>query len=438
LFPSKQIHIGGDEAPKTRWEKCSKCQNRIKTEKLHDAHELQSYFIKRIQAFLKTKDKEIIGWDEILEGGLSKDAIVQSWRGFEGGIEAAKHGNRVIMSPTSHAYLDYDLKAIDLKKVYSFNPIPKELSDEEAKFVIGGECNMWTEHVPDEKTLDQKVFPRMLAMSEVLWRYPKERNFKQFSNRIQHQYPILDLYKVDYGNEAVPFTFTIDLEKDMSYVTLLPYSNQINLNYKESCTSCTTTFKAYTKPIALQKSLQLDVQALKNAKAYGPIISIPFEKHRAVGASVYYQAMYSDYYTGGGKQALVDSKLGTLDFRDGAWQGFWGKDAELILYFEDGLESVTEVAAQFYQYNNSWIFLPTEFSAEISNDKLNWESFGKALPQLKPKERGKHIETIKIKSEESKRFHYLKIKAKTLGKVPDWHEAAGSDAWVFLSEIIVK
>ena len=165
LFPSKYLHIGGDEAPKSRLEACSKCQNRIEEEGLKDEHELQAYFIKRIQTFLNSKGKEIIGWDEILEGGLTEGAIVQSWRGVEGGIAAAKQGNKVIMSPTSHAYLDYDLKAINLEKIYSFNPIPTDLSSDFHANIIGGECNMWTEHVPDEKTLDYKVFPRILGMA---------------------------------------------------------------------------------------------------------------------------------------------------------------------------------------------------------------------------------------------------------------------------------
>ena len=145
LFPSKYIHIGGDEAPKYRWENCIKCKKRIQDENIQDTHELQSYFIQRIENYISGKGKKLIGWDEILEGGLANDATVQSWRGFEGALEAVKTGHDAIVSPTSHAYFDYDLDAIDLKKVYNFDPIPAGVPSDKEKHIIGGECNMWTE-----------------------------------------------------------------------------------------------------------------------------------------------------------------------------------------------------------------------------------------------------------------------------------------------------
>ena len=175
----------------------------------------------------------MIGWDEILEGGLSENATVQSWRGMEGGITAANSGHNAIMSPTSHAYFDYDLKAIDLEKVYNFDPIPAELAADKQHFIIGGEANMWTEHLPDEDNLDSKVFPRLLAMSEVLWSYPKERNYEAFYNRVQHHYPLLKNFGVNYGQETVPMTFSITKGKDdNTYVKLFPSTENIQLTHK--------------------------------------------------------------------------------------------------------------------------------------------------------------------------------------------------------------
>ena len=199
LFPSSFIHIGGDEAPKTRWENCPKCQKRMIEENLKDEHELQSYFIKRIEKYLNSRGKTLIGWDEILEGGLAKNAVVQSWRGMNGGIEAAKHGNKVIMSPTSHAYFDYSIKSTDMKQVYHFDPIPTELDSIQKQLVLGGECNLWSEHIPNEKKLDEMVFPRMLAMSEVLWSYPKERNYNDFLARADIHAHLLRSYGVNVG-----------------------------------------------------------------------------------------------------------------------------------------------------------------------------------------------------------------------------------------------
>jgi len=200
LFPSEYIHIGGDEVPKTRWKNCKKCTERLQKENLNNFEELQSYFIKRIDNYLKSKGKTLIGWDEILEGGLSPNAVVQSWRGFEGGINAVRQKHFVIMSPTSHCYFDYPLDKINLEKVYSFDPIPADLTDYESTFILGGECNMWTERAPQE-LVDSKLFPRILAISEILWRYPVNRDYDEFHNRVKNHNRRLEILGVKYGGE---------------------------------------------------------------------------------------------------------------------------------------------------------------------------------------------------------------------------------------------
>ena len=204
LFPSKYIHIGGDEVPKDRWENCPKCQGRIESEKLNDEHELQSYFITRMEKFINSKGKQIIGWDEILEGGLAPEATVQSWRGIQGAIDAAKQGHDVIVSPTSHCYFDYPVDVTDMQKVYSFDPVPPDLSLDERKHVLGSEGNMWTEYAPQE-LIDDRLFPRMLALSEVVWTYPAERNYEEFRQRVQKHYDRLDFIGIRYGLETKPF-----------------------------------------------------------------------------------------------------------------------------------------------------------------------------------------------------------------------------------------
>ena len=440
LFPSKYIHIGGDEAPKVRWEECEKCQQRILDNNLKDEHELQSYFIKRIQTFLNSKGKQIIGWDEILEGGLANGAIVQSWRGMEGGKEAVKNGNQAIMSPTSHAYFDYDLKAIDLEKVYSFNPIPKGLTNEEEGLIIGGECNMWTEHVPDEINLDSKVFPRILAMSEVLWSASdiKQKNYTEFNKRVQKHYTILDKHNVDYGEESVPMTFSLSPSQTGSFITLYPYDSTIQLKYKSECATCDTNFIDYVKAFQIIKSGILKVQPYKNNKIYGDLIEIPFSNHAAINRNVNYSTEYSEWYQAGGNKGLVDSKLGTLDFRDGAWQGFWGNDLECIIDFEKLEAGIFSITANFYQYSNSWIFIPEEMNAEISDDGKVWKNWGSVKSNVNLEQRGKFIHSLAISNQEGGNFRYLKVKVKNVGKVPEWHEAAGSDAWIFIDEIIVK
>jgi hexosaminidase len=202
LFPAPYLHIGGDECPKERWQNCPKCQARIKAEGLKDEFELQSYFIKRIEKFLNTRNRQIIGWDEILEGGLAPGATVQAWRNVEGAIAAAKSGHPAIVSPVTHAYFDYPIEKTNLEKTYEFHPVPAGLTAAEEKYILGGECTMWTERAPQE-TIDSKMFPRILGICEALWTGPKDKNFEQFRNRVGKHYPRLDKLGVQYGPEAL-------------------------------------------------------------------------------------------------------------------------------------------------------------------------------------------------------------------------------------------
>lgn len=437
LFPSKYIHIGGDEAPKVRWAECKKCRRRIASEGLTGEEELQSYFIRRIQAFLNENGREIIGWDEILEGGLAKGAIVQSWRGMEGGIEAVRHGNQAIMSPTSHAYLDYGLDAIDLKKVYGFDPIPKDLTPSERELIIGGECNMWTEHVPNEKTLDSKVFPRLLAMAEVLWSDSSSRDFSEFTNRVQSHYPILEKLDVHYGEESVAMSYTMELHNGDAYLKLIPYSRAISLKYNYACTGCSNSTKDYSKKIPIRKSGTIAVQPYRNGQPYGDSIYIPVVHHAGINAKVTYDNPYSNWYTAGGENGLVDGKLGTLNFRDGGWQGFQGYDFDCTLTL-DNPSKVSSVTAHFYQYSNSWIFIPEEVEVDVSLDGAIWKSWGSVTCNNDPKQRGKFIQPVQIATDNPEVINFIRLSAKNTATVPDWHEAAGSDAWLFIDEIIVK
>ncbi len=214
LFPSQYIHIGGDEVPKVRWQESEVAQEVISREGLADEDELQSYFIKRIESFLQAQGRRLIGWDEILEGGLAPDATVMSWRGMEGGIEAARQGHDVIMTPTSHCYFDYyqadpeqEPLAIrgltPLEKVYSFEPVPEMLSAEDAEHILGAQGNVWTEYMATTDYVEYMVFPRMLALSEVVWSPPDLRNWEGFVQRLPDHLRHLDALGVNYRQPEV-------------------------------------------------------------------------------------------------------------------------------------------------------------------------------------------------------------------------------------------
>jgi hexosaminidase len=213
LFPSQYIHVGGDEATKTNWEKCPKCQSRIKIEGLRDEAGLQSYFITRMEKFLNSKGRNLIGWDEILEGGLAPEATVMSWRGFAGGIAASKSGHDVVMSPTDFCYFDYyqgpkesEPLAIGgylpLSKVYEFNLIPKELTADEAKHILGGQANLWTEFIPTPEHSEYMLFPRLDAMTEALWSMPENKNYQDFLIRLNRQFERYDNAGIKYSKKV--------------------------------------------------------------------------------------------------------------------------------------------------------------------------------------------------------------------------------------------
>lgn len=214
LFPSKYIHVGGDECPKDAWEQCPDCQQRIKDEGLKNEHELQSYFIQRIEKYLNSKGKKLIGWDEILEGGIAPEATVMSWRGVKGGIEAAKLNHDVVMTPTTNCYFDFyqskDKESeplaqggyLPMEKVYDYEPIPEELNKQESQHVLGAQANVWTEYITNIPHLEYMIFPRLCALSEVVWSPKDSKDFTDFQSRMEETYPLLKLYNINYCDHS--------------------------------------------------------------------------------------------------------------------------------------------------------------------------------------------------------------------------------------------
>ena len=430
LFPSEYIHIGGDEAPKFRWENCAKCKKRIIDENLHDTHQLQSYFIQRIENYINSKGKKLIGWDEILEGGLAQGATVQSWRGFEGAVEAAKAGHDAIVSPTSHAYFDYGLDAIDLEKVYDFNPIPEGLTTKEAEHIIGGECNMWTERAP-QNTIDSKVFPRLLAISEVLWAAPEHRNYKNFYNRVQAHYKRLDNLGVSYGLETIPVHFNSDHKDGAFHITLNKGKKDLNLFYLVNEGEPIP----YDSTFSLSETSHLEVRAVKKGKPYGDPFEIELYQHKGLDATITGLNEYYKGYAGGGDHCIGDGLRGSINFRDGRWQGYSGTDFVATISFEK-VQQIDSVISSFYQYNLSWIFMPEKITVYTSVDGENYYNRASFEPQISGRVDGQFFEEF-VMTFPQVDAKYIKIKAQNIGQCPEWHPAAGSDAWLFVDEIRV-
>lgn len=430
LFPSEYIHIGGDEVPKYRWEHCGKCQRRIEAEGLHDEHELQSYFIGRIGKFLSSKGKKMIGWDEILEGGLPEGATVQSWRGFEGAKAAVEMGHQAIVSPTSHAYFDYGLNDINLEKVYSFNPVPPGITGSQEALILGGECNMWSERAPQPK-VDSKVFPRIIAMSEVLWS-KSQKDYSEFRKRLSSHYPMLDKLGVDYGFEAVPVKIQTSVTDSLLKVSLASYDSSLTIHYDNGMERAT-----YDSPFEVEQTTTIAITFEKKVSVFKDTIFQKIEPHLANGVVPKIEANYNKNYSAGGEEALTNGMKGSTKFRDGNWQGYWGDDIVATLDLGT-LKSINELSSGFLQYNNAWIFFPVEVSYEVSDDGINYRKLGTVPNKDFPENKEQKIQeyTLKLSSEIQTRF--VRMKAKNLGICPDWHDAAGSKAWLFIDEIALK
>ncbi|MFA6830647.1 MAG: family 20 glycosylhydrolase [Bacteroidaceae bacterium] len=320
LFPSQYIHIGGDEASKTAWAQCPRCQRRMAKEGLTTEEELQSYFIKRIEKFLTSKGRKLLGWDEILQGGLAPDATVMSWRGTEGGIEALKSGHKTIMTPVNFCYFDYYQDApasepeafggyLPLSKVYSYNPLPEGLSIEQSNNLLGVQGNVWSEHLPTYEHTEYMIYPRLLAMAEIGWTEVKTKDYTRFKKNV--------LKEIEYLRSQGYHTF--DLK------------------------NATGSRMESRQPVATL----------------------------ALNAPITYVYPYSDKYKAGGDSTLVDGHLGDWTYLDGCWQGFLNQDVDVTIDLKEQ-KTIHTIHADFMQLAGNWVWLPQQVIISVSSDN---ESF---------------------------------------------------------------
>ena len=446
LFPSKLIHIGGDECPKVRWKTCPVCQQKIKKENLKDEHELQSYFVKRIEKFVNSQGKNIIGWDEILEGGLAPNATVMSWRGTEGGIAAARQGNNVVMTPGSHCYFDHSQSNnedsitigsyLPLEKVYEFEPVPAKLSADEAKRILGAQGNVWTEYMTNESKVEYMILPRIAALAEVLWSTTGKRDFANFEKRLPF---ILKRYKAMNYNYSTAF---YDLNTS---VIKLP-SNKIgwkletkNKNELIFLKINSKQVKNYSGPVLINETGEYEAAiADKNGSVNGKWINQNFKINKASGKFITLKNEPQIAYSGSGAFSLVDGVQNSKGMAKSAeFLGFLGKDLEAIIDFGEKI-NFSEVRIHTFTQTASWIYPAKQNSIKVlvSNDGINF-----MLPQ-------NEIFTIegnsnvinKITFSPSQKIiqsRYIKIIAEDYGIIPEGNPGAGNAAWLFVDEVEV-
>ncbi|WP_426493501.1 glycoside hydrolase family 20 protein [Hymenobacter sp. 102] len=445
LFPGKIVHIGGDEAPKTRWHSCPKCQARMQAEGLKDEHELQSYFVQRMEKFVNSRGKSIIGWDEILEGGLAPNAAVMSWRGQEGGITAARQQHNVVMAPGSHAYFDHyqgppELEPLafggylPLSKVYTFEPTPKELTTTEQQYILGGQANLWTEYIPTEQQVEYMAFPRMSALAEVLWTPARRRNWPDFQQRMQRQYRRYAAWGINYAPSAfnVRPQLTLDPARRTTLVTLHIDAAGPQIRYTLDGSAPTASSKRYTQPFPVSSSAVIKAASFEDGKLMGKVTTRELRLHKAFATPVMLANEPHKNYRGSGTFTLVDGQEGSTNHADGQWLGFYGSDLVATLDLQTPTE-ISTVTSTFLRAAGSGILLPTHLEVAVSEDGKTYRpAYSTPVPALADKAKPTVSEVRADLKKTTARF--VRITAKN-AQAPG---AAKPDTWLFVDEIAVQ
>ncbi|MFV0505250.1 MAG: family 20 glycosylhydrolase [Bacteroidales bacterium] len=448
LFPSTYIHIGGDEATKTEWEKCERCQARMETENLDDEHELQAYFIKRIEKYLNAHGRKLIGWDEILEGGLDLSATIMSWRGAEPGTKAAKLGHDVVMSPTSNCYFDYyqgspelEPKAfggsVTLRKVYDFEPVPEELNAIEAKRIIGGQANLWTEQIKTPEHASYMVLPRMTALSEVLWSPKDTKNWASFSKRMEVQYKRFDNMDANYATSAfqVNAASELNIKNRTIKVGLHTEAWKPEIRYTLDGKEPTASSIKYERPFEIKKTSTIKAVVVKDGRAMSKASTNSFFLHKAIACAVKLKFSNSKHYNSTGEFVLVDGIKGGSDHSNGRWKGFNGDD--MVATIDLGVEqALSKISVGTLQNTGAWIFHPSELVVEVSKDGENFNMLDSTKNKVSAMGEGRSSQELVV--EKKAKARYVRVTAKNLGTCPKGHAGEGKAAWLFVDEITVE
>lgn len=445
LFPGKYIHIGGDECPKTRWKSCAKCQKKIKDLGLKDEHELQSYFIQRIEKFLNSKGKQIIGWDEILEGGLAPNATVMSWRGEQGGIDAATQQHHVIMTPGEYCYFDHyqgnpELEPIaiggftPIEKVYSYNPVPKELSDSLHQFILGAQANVWTEYILNEKHVEYMAFPRATALAEVLWTPEKLKDFDDFQIRLLSHFNLLDKLKVNYANSL--YQVKLEVIQHDNHVGIVGSSIFKQKGIQVSIVpldATTDDFKTIhgdgsTGPIFIKQSSLVKCKLEGSNSVSEQTIVI----HKATGKPIEMQPEPDQRYNFNAGFTLVNGVKAKIPRQNKEWNAWLGEDVEITIDLQM-VNEIEKITIGCLEEKENWIWLPLNVGIWGSTN-------GKKFKFIQNYE----VQNILNNSRElilpikKQKFRWITVKLKNPGKIPEGYPGSGENSWMFIDEIQIE
>lgn len=450
LFPdSPYIHIGGDEVGKEQWSRCPLCRKRMREEGLQDEHELQSYFVHRMEEYINSKGKAMIGFDEILEGGLAPNATVMSWTGFEGGIKAANAGHDVVMVPLDYVYFDHyqgqnpcEPQAWGgfngIRRVYSFDPVPPGIAPENVHYVLGGQGNLWTENIRTPEHAEYMLLPRLAALSETLWTDTTAKDWTRFERKMDRQ---LDRYAAREWNYAesafAPYITEQRFNKDGSLTLRLATELEgYPVYYTLDGAVPTKDSDLYADSIVIEGPAMLTAATFRNGKAVGCTLAVPHLLTKATRAKVIYALPYSTAYTGGGDTALVDNRYAFKRGDDRAWQGFERTDMDVMLDM-GRVQSVEGIVLRFLQHIASTsVMLPTRLTVWTSADGKDF-TVAADMPVAPEEDSEVLIRPFDVRLPAPVQARYVRVRAANRGILPPGHPREGGSAWIFTDEIAV-
>lgn len=454
IFPSEYIHVGGDECPKVKWSTCPKCQARIKalglkSDNKHTKEErLQSYVIHEAEEFLNSKGRKMIGWDETLEGGLAPNATVMSWRGEAGGIEAAKQHHDVVMTPNTYLYFDYyqskDTETepmaiggyLPIERVYSYEPMPKSLSPEEQKYIVGVQANLWTEYIPDFKQVQYMVLPRMAALSESQWCAPEKKNYEAFLQRVSR---LVNIYAKNGWNYATHiFDVMLDLKPNTETGTLDAVARTIDnapIYYTLDGSEPTTASEKYTDVIKIDKPCTLRTVAIRPSGS-SKITKDEISFSKSSMKPITMLQPINKQYEFSGATVLVDGMTGNMNYKTGRWIAFYTNDLEAVIDLKEATE-ISSMTLHTCVEKGDWIFDTRGITVSVSDDNQTFkEVASEAYPAMKESDPNQ-IYTHELKFDPVK-TRYVKVKTLSEQKIPSWHGGKGNPGFLFVDEIILN
>lgn len=454
MFPAEFFHIGGDECPKVEWEKCPHCQAKIKElglksdDKFQAEHYLQSYVMMRMTEHLSKMGKKVIGWDEILEGDLADDAIVMSWRGIGGGIQAARMGHDVIMTPNTYYYLDY-YQTLDkeneplaiggylpVEKCYSYEPFLPGMTEEEKAHILGVQANLWTEYIGTDDHLEYMLLPRMTALSEVQWCQPEVKDWERFQDSADEFCRIYDVAGYNYAKHIFQISGTSAINKDKACVeAILSIQGDATIHYTLDGSEPTAESPVYEGPVEIRETCTIKAKSFRDNLTTNTYTR-SFTGHKAMGRPSVIGTEPHGNYSYNTPDNLTDGIRGKATYTSGEWAGWCGTPFEATIDMKNCGE-FSEVTMGTLIIKGDWVFNPLDITVSVSDDGVNFNEVARKEYPAFGRENADGIYDFTV-TFPSVAADYVKVEATTVTALPDWHPGKGNPGFLFVDELIVK